>query len=274
MEDAMPATATIEIHRLSPAIGAAITGIDLHGPLDDETFAALHDAFLANCVLVFPGQHLGPADQQTFGERFGEPLVVPYLAPHALPGYPAILRVTNMGKAETLTENWHYDSAYFDEPPPIAILAAQQLPDFGGDTMWANAHAAYEALSERMQDVLSGLRAAFTGTVVGDDGQRRDVVTYHPVVRTHPLTKRKALGIGRIESVPHLEGMTEAESRPLLQFLYEHCTRPEFVYRHRWAQGDVVMWDNRCTMHYAIHDYGNTAERLMHRITILGEQCT
>ena len=148
----MPATATIEIHRLSPAIGAAITGIDLHGPLDDETFAAVHDAFLANCVLVFPGQHLGPADQQAFGERFGEPLVVPYLAPHALPGYPAILRVTNMGKAQTLTENWHYDSAYFDEPPPIAILAAQQLPDFGGDTMWANAYAAYEALSERMQD--------------------------------------------------------------------------------------------------------------------------
>ena len=159
----MPAPSTIEIHRLSPAIGAAITGIDLHAPLDDDTFAAVHDAFLANCVLVFPGQHLGPAEQQAFGERFGEPLVVPYLAPHALPGYPAILRVTNMGKAQTLTENWHYDSAYFDEPPPIAILAAQQLPDFGGDTMWANAYAAYEALSERMQDVLSGLRAAFTG---------------------------------------------------------------------------------------------------------------
>jgi taurine dioxygenase len=269
----MPAATTIVVTRLSPAIGASITGVDLDEPLDDEAFSVLQNAFLDHCVLVFPRQHLGPAAQEAFGRRFGEPLVVPYLAPHALPGFPAILRVTNMGKAQTLTENWHFDSAYFDEPPPIAILAAQQLPEFGGDTMWANAYAAYDALSDTMRGLLSGLRAAFTGTVVDDDGQRRDVVTYHPVVRTHPLTKRQALAIGRIESVPLFEGMTAAESRPLLQFLYEHCTRPEFVYRHRWGAGDVVMWDNRCTLHYAIHDYGDTAERLMHRITILGEQC-
>jgi taurine dioxygenase len=270
----MPASSTIEIRPLSPAIGAAVRGIELSAALDDETFAAVRDAFLQHCVLVFPEQHLGPAEQQAFGERFGEPLVVPYLAPHALPGFPAILRVTNMGKANTLTENWHFDSAYFEEPPPIAILAAQQIPAYGGDTMWASAYAAYDALSERMQGLLSGLRAAFTGSVVDDEGNRRDVVTYHPVVRTHPLTKRRALAIGRIESVPHFEGMSPAESRPLLQFLYEHCTRPEFIYRHRWGPGDVVMWDNRCTHHYAIHDYGDTAERLMHRITILGEQCT
>ncbi len=269
----MSATTTIEVRPLTPAIGAAITGIDLDEPLDDDTFAAVHDAFLDRCVLVFPGQQLAPAAQQEFGSRFGEPLVVPYLAAHALPGFPAILRVTNMGKAGTLTENWHYDSAYFEEPPPIAILAAQSIPDVGGDTMWTNAYAAYDALSETMQGLLSGLRAAFTGSVVGDDGQRRDVVTFHPVVRTHPLTKRRALGLGRIESVPYFEGMSAEESRPLLQFLYAHCTRPEFVYRHRWGHGDVVMWDNRCTMHYAIHDYGDTAERLMHRITILGEQC-
>ena len=270
----MPASPTTTISPLSPVLGAAVTGIDLNESLDDETFASIHDAFLDRLVLVFPDQHLGPAALEAFGGRFGEPLVVPYLAAHALPGHPAVLRVTNMGKAGTLTENWHFDAAYFDEPPPIAILAAQQIPDVGGDTMWANAYAAYAALSETMQRLLSGLRAAFTGTVADDDGQRRDVVTYHPVVRTHPLTERRALAIGRIESVPHFEGMSAAESRPLLQFLYEHCTRPEFVYRHRWGQGDVVMWDNRCTLHYAIHDYGDTAERLMHRITILAEQCT
>jgi taurine dioxygenase len=264
----------IDVRPLSPAIGAAVTGVDLDEPLDDETFAIIRAAFLDHCVLVFPGQQLAPAAQEAFGRRFGEPLVVPYLAAHQLPGHPAILRVTNMGKANTLTENWHFDSAYFAEPPPIAILAAQHIPDVGGDTMWANAYAAYEALSDTMRGLLAGLRAAFTGTVVDDDGQRRDVVTYHPVVRTHPLTGRRALAIGRIESVPYFEGMTPAESRPLLQFLYEHCTRPEFVYRHRWGHGDVVMWDNRCTLHYAIHDYGDTAERLMHRITILGEQCT
>jgi alpha-ketoglutarate-dependent taurine dioxygenase len=266
------ASSTVEVRALSPALGAAITGVDLSAPIDDDTFAVIREAFLDHCMLVFPGQHLAPPAQEAFGRRFGQPLVVPYLAKHAVTGHPAILRVTNMGKAGTLTENWHFDSAYFEEPPPIAILAAQRLPEVGGDTMWANAYLAYEALSDTMKQLLSGLRAAFTGTVVDDDGQRRDVVTYHPVVRTHPLTKRRSLAIGRIESVPYLEGMSEAESRPLLQLLYEHATRPEFVYRHRWGAGDVVMWDNRCTLHYAIHDYGD-APRDLNRITILGEQC-
>jgi taurine dioxygenase len=263
----------VDVRPVSPAIGASITDVDLGGPLDDASFAVIHQAFLDHCMLVFPGQHLDPAGLEAFGRRWGEPLVVPYLAKHAVPDHPAILRVTNMGKEGTLTENWHYDSAYFEEPPPIAILAAQELPAVGGDTMWANAYASYEALSDTMRELLSGLRAAFTGTVVGDDGQRRDVVTYHPVVRTHPHTKRKALGLGRIESVPWFEGMTPAESRPLLEFLYAHATRPEFVYRHQWGPGDVVMWDNRCTMHYAIHDYGD-AVRNLNRITILGELCS
>jgi taurine dioxygenase len=262
----------IEIRRLSPAVGAAVVGLDLSEPVADETFATLLEAFHDHGVLVFPAQHLQPAAQWRFGCRWGEPLVVPYLAPHAVDGFPGILRVPNMGKAETLTENWHFDSAFFEEPPPIAILAAQELPDLGGDTMWANQYLAYEALSRAMQHLLGDLRAAFTGTRV-DDGVRRDVVTTHPVVRTHPATGRRALAIGRIESVPHLEGMTPEESRPIIEFLYRHVARPEFVYRHRWGQGDVVMWDNRCLLHYAVHDYGD-ASRLLHRMTILGEPCT
>ena len=260
---------------MSPAIGAAITGIDLRAPLDDDTFAAVHDAFLASCVLVFPEQHLGPAEQQAFGERFGEPLVVPYLAPHALPGYPAILRVDEHGQGA-------------DADRELALrlrllrgAAADRHPRRPAASRVRRRHDVGQRLRRVRRVVGADARRCCPdcgrpspGSVVDDDGQRRDVVTYHPVVRTHPLTNRQALAIGRIESVPHFEGMTEAESRPLLQFLYEHCTRPEFVYRHRWGQGDVVMWDNRCTLHYAIHDYGDTAERLMHRITILGEQCT
>ncbi|HWC67869.1 MAG TPA: TauD/TfdA family dioxygenase [Acidimicrobiales bacterium] len=268
-----PSASAIEVRPLSPAVGAAVTGVDLHDELDDATFEILWSALLDRGMLVFPSQHIAAAELDAFGRRWGEPLVVPYLAPHAVDGYPAILRVTNMGKQGTLTENWHFDSAFFEQPPPLAILAAQRLPDVGGDTMWANQYLAFEALSERMQELLGGLRAAFTGTRVDDDGQRRDVVTYHPVVRTHPHTKRRALAIGRIESVPHFEGMTEAESRPLLQFLYQHASRPEFVYRHRWGQGDVVMWDNRCTLHYAIHDYGDEPRDLI-RMTVLGEQCS
>jgi taurine dioxygenase len=258
----------VRVRPLSPAVGAEVTGLSLAGEISDATMDELFDAFHEHCVLVFPDQHLDAVSQQAFAAHWGTPAVVPYLAPHAVPGSPAVLRVPNMGKANTLTENWHFDAAYFENPPPIAILAAQVLPPVGGDTMWANQYAAYEALTPAMQRLLSGLRAAFTGSMPDDDGVRREVVTYHPVVRTHPATKRQALGIGRIESVPYFEGMTEEESRGLLEFLYHHASRPEFVYRHQWRDGDVVMWDNRCLLHYAIHDHGD-AERLMHRATVI-----
>jgi taurine dioxygenase len=265
-------TSGLEIRPLSPSLGATVSNVDLSGPLDDDTFGVLQETFFAHCVLVFPGQHLTPDAQFEFGRRWGEPLVVPYLAAHAVPGQPGILRVTNMGKAETLTENWHFDSAFFEEPPPIAILAAQQLPEIGGDTMWANQYDAYDALSPTMKELIGDLRAAFTGSRVDDDSVRRDVTTFHPVVRTHPVTGRRALAIGRIESVPYFEGMTPAESRPIIEFLYSHAARPDFTYRHRWGQGDVVMWDNRCLLHYAVHDYGDTP-RLLHRMTVLGPPC-
>lgn len=267
----MAVATRVEVEPLSPAVGAAVTGVDLNQPVDEETFAVLHQAFLDHCVLVFPDQHLRPEGQDAFARLWGEPLVLPYLASYAVPGFPAVLRVTNMGKEGTYTENWHFDSAYFEEPPAIAILAAQHLPAIGGDTMWANQYLAYEALSPRMQEILSGLKAAYTGSDVDDDGERRPIKAFHPVVRTHPETGRKALATGRPESVPHFEGMTPEESRPLLEFLYHHASRPEFVYRHHWSQGDVVMWDNRCLLHYAVHDYGDE-ERNLHRVTVLAEQ--
>jgi taurine dioxygenase len=257
----------MKIRPLSPAVGAEVTHVDL-GALDDAAMRELTAAFHAHGVLVFRDQHLDAPRQVAFAARWGTPLVVPYLAPHAVPGSPSVLRVTNMGKSGTLTENWHFDSAYFEVPPPIAILAAQELPPIGGDTMWSNQYLAYEALSPAMCCLLAGLRAAFTGTIVDDDGTRRDVTTYHPLVRTHPATRRRALGIGRIESVPHLEGMTPEESRGILTFLYEHAAKPEFVYRHSWRDGDVVMWDNRCLLHYAVHDYGD-AVRNLHRVTVV-----
>ena len=258
----------VDVRPLSPAVGAEVTGVTLGDQLSAATIDELFAAFHEHCVLVFPAQHLDPEQQRAFAAQWGTPLVVPYLAPHAVPGSPAVLRVPNMGKAATLTENWHFDSAYFEHPPPIAILAAQELPAVGGDTMFANQYLAYEALSPAMQSLLANRRAAFTGTMPDDEGVRREVVTYHPVVRTHPATKRQSLAIGRIESVPRLEGMTDEESRGLLEFLYHHASRPEFVYRHRWRDGDVVMWDNRCLLHYAVHDHGD-ATRLMHRVTVV-----
>lgn len=262
----------IEIRPLSPVVGASVTGVDLSAPIDDHAFALIEAAFYEQGMLVFPGQHLTPSAQEAFGQRWGEPFVVPYLAPHAVAGHPSILRVTNMGKAETLTENWHFDSAYFDAPPPIAILAAQELPPVGGDTMWSNQYAAYGALSTGMQAMIEPLRAAFTGSRV-DDGIRHEVEVFHKIVRTHPVTGRRSLGIGRVQSMPRFDGMTEGESRPIIEYLYAHASRPEFVYRHRWSEGDVVMWDNRCLLHYAVHDYGDAA-RLLHRMTVLGPPCS
>ena len=156
---------TVDIRPLSPAVGAEVTGLELGGVIDDDTMRALTAAFHEHCVLVFRDQHLDPAGQQAFAACWGTPLVVPYLHSHAVPGYPSVLRVPNMGKPATLTENWHFDSAYFEHPPPIAILAAQELPPVGGDTMWPYQYLAYEALSPTMQQLLSGLRAAFTGTM-------------------------------------------------------------------------------------------------------------
>jgi taurine dioxygenase len=135
--------------------------------------------------------------------------------------------------------------------------------------MWANTAAAHDALSPTMQGLLAGLGGQFTGTMVnGDDGVRRPVVTTHPLVRVHPETGRRALAVCRPpDSVVGIDGMTAEESLPLLAFLYQHVQKPEFVYRHRWQPGDVVVWDNRSTVHYAVHDYGDEA-RTLHRVTI------
>lgn len=249
-------------------MGATVTGLDLGSASDDDSAHELWRAFHEFSVLVFRDQHLDASTQLTFAKRWGTPLVVPSLADHALPGLPAVLRVTNAGKRSTLTENWHFDSAFFQHPPPITVLAAQQVPEIGGDTMWANQCLAYESLSPAMQRLIDPIRIAFVGSLPDGDAGRRDVIAYHPAVAIHPATGRKALRIGRPESAPHIEGMTREESRGLLEYLYHHASRPDFVYRHRWRAGDVVVWDNRSLLHYAIHDYGD-AERLMHRVTVI-----
>ena len=165
------------------------------------------------------------------------------------------------------------DSAYLEKPPSISILAAQELPPAGGDTMFCNQYFAYDSLSDGLRTYLEGLRGKFTGAIMarrtGHEGEIP--YTYHPLVRTHPETGRKALFISHPDTVPSIENMTEAESRPLLDYLYAHGPQPDRSYRHIWQPGDVVMWDNRCTMHYAVHDFGD-ADRFMHRVTIAGER--
>lgn len=262
--------AEMTVTPLSGSIGAEISGVNLSDPIDDATFAKIVDAFLESSgVLVFRGQHLSPAGLHDFAIRWGEPIVSAKTKGHTYPGLEDIHKVTNFGKEHSYTERWHVDWMWMDNPPAITILAAQELPATGGDTMWANQYLAYERLSPGMQQMLSNLRGVFPGTAPDSEtGESKDVQALHPIVRVHPETGRKALLAGYPgDSLVAFEDMTPEESLPLLKFLYEHASQHDLIYRHHWRDGDVVMWDNRCTLHYAVHDYGDVP-RTLARVTL------
>lgn len=261
---------TLDLTQLTGHVGAAIEGVRLE-ELTKAEFAAVRQAFLDHSVLVFPGQHLSIDDQVAFAQRWGSFSTNPFV--EYLPDHPGVLQLRNLGKANAVTENWHYDSTFLPEPPSITILSARQIP-VGGDTMWSSQYHAYETLSDGMKRLLDGVRAEFAGTRLAKRvGQESEAPScFHPVIRTHPETGRKALFIGHPgDTVRRLEDMTPEESLPLVEYLYEHSTRPDRVYRHRWTEGDLVMWDNRCTMHYAVHDYGEQTRQL-YRISITGDK--
>jgi taurine dioxygenase len=201
-------------------------------------------------MLVFRGQSLHAAAQAIFTRHWGEVLRIPYLKQLEIADHEEVTAQPNVGKAKLslVTEQWHSDSSFLPVPPAHAILAAHVLPEAGGDTMFANQYLAYETLSEGMQCLLKGLRALHRGArLAGILGIEDSAPSQsHPIVRTHPETGRKALYVNRLYTYC-VERMTEAESRGLLEFLFEHCSRPDFTYRHQWRPGDVVMWDNRCT---------------------------
>ena len=260
---------SLHLTPLTGHVGAAVDGIRL-AELTDAEFDTVRTAFLDHCVLVFRGQHLSVDDHVGFAERWGPFSTSPFV--DYLPDHPGVLQLGNLGKANAVTENWHYDSTFLAEPPSMTILSAREIP-IGGDTMWSSQYHAYETLSSGMRSLLDGVRAEFAGTRLAKRvGQEADVPSsFHPVVRTHPETGRKALFVGHPgDTMRRLEDMTPAESLPLIEYLYEHSTKPDRVYRHTWAEGDVVMWDNRCTMHYAVHDYGEQ-RRQLHRISIAGD---
>ncbi len=263
---------SLQITPLTGSIGAAVEGMDLKRPIEDASFAALHRAFLDHQVLVFRGQNLeAPAALLAFSKRWGTPVPASALSPH-LKDFPEVTHVTKIPKETASTEAWHYDSPYTPIPPKISILSAITVPR-GGDTMWCNQYQSYDRLSAVMQRLLEGLRVKFValrlGRMMGADMNSLPSAV-HPLVRTHPETGRKALYVGHPETAQQIEGMTREESRPLLDFLYAHSINPDNVYRHMWQTGDVVMWDNRCTMHYAVHDYGEQ-ERVLIRSTMEGE---
>ena len=283
----------MQINRLCPVLGGEIVGVDVSRPLSDGEFAEVRQGLCDNDgVLVLRDQRLTPDQHVRFSRRFGElfgeaePLqktVDKYL----LPGYPQVFRVSNktvegepQGR-ERAGNYWHSDVSFRSRPAMVSLLYAIELPPLGGDTLFCNMYAAYQALSEPMRRFLGGLSARHdfaVNTRVGfshesiDDGDLAGAnAAVHPVVRTHPDSGRKCLFVNP-GNTSHLEGLNPWESAGLLRFLYAHCNQPEFIFRHRWQPNDLVIWDNRCTMHYAIVDY--KADRYLHRTTVIGERPT
>ena len=269
----------MQISPLAGALGAEVTGVDLRALAD---WNGIQRAFIEHSVLVFRNQPIEPADLMKIGAKFGEPCHYPFVT--GMDGFPFIFEVVkepeekkNFGGA------WHSDTTYLKQPPLATLLHAVETPSHGGDTLFANTAAAYAALSEGMRKTVDGLtgvnsaelkyaggrtaqHAKIKGMKVHGTESADEYVAEHPVARTHPETGRKALYVSRSHTT-HFKGMTEEESAPLLNFLYQHQTRPEFTCRVRWAPGTLTVWDNRCTQHNAVNDY-HGQRRHMRRITV------
>ena len=267
----------IGIRPASGALGAEISGVDLSHPLDDDVFAEIQQAFHDHLVIFFRDQTIDIADQVAFTERFG-PIEPHPLGIRGLDDHPAVMVLENRpGKRAPRNDFWHSDISFAEKPPALSMLYSIEATEGRADTMFCNMYAAYEELSERLRTILDGLEAVHDADQLVNEVpsrvQARDVPpgVVHPVVRTHPGSGRRALYINPYYT-SHFLGMTREESQPLLKFLYDHATRHESIYRHKWRIGDVLMWDNRCTMHYAVRDYDDSLPRYLHRTTAAGDR--
>ena len=275
----------MNIKPLDAPAGVEITGIDLTAGLDDRTLEALESAFDAHGVLIVRDQHLSPADQLAFAHRFGEIEVNYNSEKYGLSDHPEIYLISNITRdgepigSRRAGEAWHSDMIYSKQPPRATMLYAVEVPELNGlvlgDTAFANAAAAWDALPKAMQEEVSGLKGIFDfrGRKRSEAPNEATVARYppvqHPIVRTHPHTGRKSLYVNRDDCVG-IAGWTENRAAALVAALSDHVVRPEFVYRHQWRRGDVVMWDNCTVQHMAILDYDLPQRRLMHRLTIAG----
>ena len=267
---------SIQVEKLTPHAGAEIRGVDLSRPLDERTFKEVHAALIDNGVIFFRDQHLTPDQQKAFGRLFGELHMHP-AAPSLLEGHPEILVIhADENSTRVAGEVWHSDVSCDLEPPMGSILYMHELPPVGGDTLFASMYAAYEALSEPMKRFLEPLTAMHEGEHVyrGRYGVNDTGKTFpkaeHPIVRTHPVSGRKALYVNS-GFTTRIVQLTRPESDALLQFLYRHVETPELHCRFRWQVNSVAFWDNRCVQHHAMWDYF-PQRRHGHRVTIKGDR--
>lgn len=276
------ATSNIDIEILTPAIGAVLHGVDLSRPLTRDRQTAVEAAFLAHQVIFFRDQDLTSEDLKRFGAHFGALNVHPFLP--KVGGDPEVILLQNDRDRPPAVNIWHADLTFMQEPPLGAVLLAREVPDTGGDTLWASMYAAYEGLSDDRQRRLAGLTAIHRGSLAeyraalgehvpldpNSEWADPNPTAEHPIVRTHPVTGRKSLFVSSSDTRA-IKGMPEDESSALLQELFRHAQTPEFHVRFRWRAGDVAFWDNRCTQHYATADYW-PERRTMHRVTVAGDR--
>ena len=274
------AAETLTIRRLAGALGAEIGGVDLSEPLDDRTIAAIRQALVEHQVVFFRDQSLTPQAQVRFGARFGPLNIHPYVA--GMAGQPEVMEIIKEPEDRVnFGGGWHSDMSFLPRPAIASILYAVQLPDWGGDTLFSSQAAAYDALSPGLKTTLEGLNAVHSAgreySAKGHSAQKRQSMAVveaegavgeyvHPVVLVHPETGRKALYVNPAFTM-RFDGWTKRESRPLLDYLFDHCRFEGFTCRFAWAAGSVAFWDNRSVWHFALNDYAGQ-RRHMRRVTI------
>jgi taurine dioxygenase len=272
----------LQVSPIAGALGAELSGVQLAQQPAPEVIAEIRRALLEFQVVFLHDQHITPAQFLAFAQSFGEVIDYPFLK--GLPEYPQIVPVIKLEHEQVNFGGiWHSDTTYLEIPPMGSMLLALEVPPHGGDTLFASQYLAYETLSPGMKKLLDGMKA-ISSSAKADvsktredrlrDGAReeakKEYLAEHPVVRTHPETGRKALYVN-IAHTLRFAGMTEAESAPLLGFLFQHQVKPEFTCRFRWRAGSLAFWDNRAAQHNPINDY-HGYRRVMHRITLKGDR--
>lgn len=271
---------SLSIRRTAGALGAEIGGVELSADLPDETIAAIRQALVEHQVIFFRDQDLTPAQQVAFGRRFGPLNIHPYV--QGMAGQPEVMEIIKEPSDKTnFGGGWHSDMSFLETPAIGSILYAVEIPQFGGDTLFASQAAAFEALSPGLQKTLEGLNAVHSASreysAQGHSAQKRGSMQVaeadgyvgeyvHPMVLVHPETGRKALYVNPAFTL-RIEGWKTRESKALLDYLFDHCRYEAFTTRFAWTKGSVAFWDNRSVWHYALNDYPGQ-RRHMRRVTV------
>ena len=270
----------LKVRKIAGALGAEISGIDLSQDITDDLAKKIRQVFLDSGVIFIKNQALTSQQFLNFAKKMGNPVEYPFVK--GLEGFPEIIEVKKLEhEKHNFGGVWHSDTTYLDCPPMGSMLLSKEIPPYGGDTLFACQYAAYEALSGTMQRMLDGLKGISSSSKAdvsktredriksdGNESAPKSFTNSHPLIRTHPETGRKALYVNVAHTIG-IEGLTDAESAPLLSFLFEHQVKPEFTCRWVWEPNCLAFWDNRCTQHNPINDY-HGFKRILHRITLEG----